>query len=65
MPEHIFNKITEELIDPEKLIQSESEFAKAIGRAYINYCAKLIETNRIDFAHQQKVFLEIAPRFRG
>ncbi|HPU01701.1 MAG TPA: ATP-dependent DNA helicase [Bacillota bacterium] len=54
-----FNKITEELIDPEKLIQSESEFAKAIGRAYINYCAKLIETNRIDFAHQQKVFLEL------
>ncbi len=54
-----FNKITEELIDPVKLIQSEDEFVQAIGNAYVAYTAKLVETNRIDFAHQQKIFMEL------
>lgn len=54
-----FNKITEELIDPAKLIRSGEPFIQAIGRAYKVYKNKLIETNRIDFAHQQKLFLEL------
>lgn len=54
-----FNKITEELIDPAKLTQSEDRFIQIIGRAYQAYEAKLFETNRIDFAHQQKLFLRL------
>lgn len=54
-----FNKITEELVDPGRLIKSGSSFVQAIGRAYQAYEAKLFETNRIDFAHQQKLFLQL------
>ncbi|MBI4641150.1 MAG: ATP-dependent helicase, partial [Candidatus Tectomicrobia bacterium] len=54
-----FNKITEELIDPTKLIYSRDLFAQAIGRAYQAYEVKLFETNRIDFAHQQKLFFQL------
>ena len=54
-----FNKITEELVDPGKLIRSGEPFVQAIGRAYKAYVKKLIETNRIDFAHQQKLFLQL------
>lgn len=43
-----FNKITEELIDPDKLIQSRDSFVQAIGCAYRVYETKLFETNRID-----------------
>ncbi len=54
-----FNKITEELISPEKLIESDDSFVQTIGRAYQIYEKKLIETNRIDFAHLQKLFLQL------
>lgn len=54
-----FNKITEELIDHEQLLSSEDPFVKAIGNAYLAYRNLLFETNRIDFAHQQKLFLDL------
>jgi DNA helicase-2/ATP-dependent DNA helicase PcrA len=54
-----FNKTTEELIEPAKLTQSEDPFVQAIGRAHQAYEAKLFETNRLDFAHQQKLFLRL------
>lgn len=54
-----FNKITEELIDPRPLEESEAPFVHAIGKAYRAYERKLVETNRIDFAHQQKFFCEL------
>lgn len=54
-----FNKITEELIAPEELLQSTNQFVQAIGNSYMAYCSKLFEANRIDFAHQQKVFLDL------
>jgi len=54
-----FNKITEELIDHEQLLSSADPFIKAIGSAYLAYRNLLFETNRIDFAHQQELFLEL------
>ncbi|MBI3301720.1 MAG: ATP-dependent helicase, partial [Deltaproteobacteria bacterium] len=66
-----FNKITEELIDPARLCTSADAFVQAIGRAYQAYEARLLETNRIDFAHQQKWFLrllddpEVGPAISG
>lgn len=54
-----FNKITEELIDPDKLIRSEDDFVRAVGNAYSAYASKLLEENRIDFAHQQKIFIDL------
>ena len=54
-----FNKITEELIDPTALQSSEDPFVRAIGISYKIYAQKLSETNRTDFAHQQKLFLRL------
>lgn len=54
-----FNKITEELIDPDVLQASEDPFVRSIGISYKIYVEKLFETNRVDFAHQQKIFLNL------
>ena len=54
-----FNKITEELINPEDLIMSKEPFLQSIGEAYQRYEALLWEHNRIDFAHQQKLFFHL------
>jgi len=54
-----FNKITEELVDPSKLQTSTDPFVSALGRAYISYRDLLFEKNRIDFPHQQKLFLDL------
>ncbi|HUW12342.1 MAG TPA: ATP-dependent helicase, partial [Anaerolineae bacterium] len=54
-----FNKITEELVDPARLVKSADPFVQAIGRAHKVYARKLIEGNCIDFAHQQKLFLNL------
>lgn len=66
-----FNKITEELVDPQMLTDSHDTFLSAIGQAYIRYEQKLRDFNRLDFAHQQKIFLdlltdpEIAPKIQA
>ena len=54
-----FNKITEELVAPRKLQTSTDPFVSALGRAYISYRDLLVEKNRIDFPHQQKLFLDL------
>jgi DNA helicase-2/ATP-dependent DNA helicase PcrA len=54
-----FNKITEELIDPAQLCAAADPFIQAIGHAYQAYVDMLFATNRIDFAHQQKLFLQL------
>ena len=54
-----FNKITEELVDPNLLSSSGTPFLIALGGAYITYRDLLIDTNHIDFAHQQKFFLDL------
>ncbi len=54
-----FDKITEELIDPIKLLESSDPFIKTIGEAYRAYEQALYEKNCIDFAHQQKLCYQL------
>lgn len=49
-----FNKITEELINPERLASSGDPFLAAIGSAYRRYERALFDANRTDFAHLQR-----------
>ena len=50
-----FNKITEELIDPQELQASGDPFLAAVGRAYCAYRQSLFDSNRMDFAHLQRL----------
>ena len=50
-----FDKITEELIDPEQLSTSPNPFMQAITRAYRAYEKALFAFNRTDFAHLQSI----------
>ena len=54
-----FDKITEELVDPKKLVGSKDPFLVAIAKAYQAYEKALIEANRIDFAHLQRSVLDL------
>jgi len=49
-----FDKITEELIDPDRMVSSLDPFLRAVGAAYQRYEKSLIEANRVDFAHLQR-----------
>ncbi len=49
-----FNKITEELVDPDRLRKSSDPFLRAVGAAYKAYTNALTEKNRVDFGHLQK-----------
>ncbi len=53
------NKITEELIDPAQLTASGDAFLTAMGRAYLAYHQCLLENNRVDFAHLQRMVLDL------
>ena len=53
------DKITEECIDPEQLAQSSNEFLSAVGHAYVAYEQALLAANRLDFAHQEKIFSQL------
>src|SRR5439155_9733537 len=50
-----FDKITEELIDPAELFSSYSTFLIALGKAYSAYARLLLENNRVDFGHLQRI----------
>jgi len=54
-----FDKITEELIDPNELLGTADPFVKIIGSAYQVYEQTLFEKNCIDFAHQQKLCYQL------
>ncbi len=54
-----FDKITEELVDPEVLIRSTDNFLRAIGEAYLAYQRALRHDNRVDFAHLQRDALDL------
>jgi DNA helicase-2/ATP-dependent DNA helicase PcrA len=54
-----FNKMTEELVDPGALVASPSPFLQQLGVAYQQYEQALQDRNRLDFAHQQKLFYEL------
>ena len=53
------NKSVEEMIDPAMLKNSKDDFLKLIGKAIDNYQKELFGANRIDFAHQQKLFFDL------
>jgi DNA helicase-2/ATP-dependent DNA helicase PcrA len=54
-----FDKITEELVDPEQLTRSTDVFLAAIGNAYRRYERALLDANRIDFAHLQRLVYDL------
>lgn len=54
-----FDKITEELVDPKQLTDSADPFLVAMGNAYCRYERALIEANRTDFAHLQRLVYDL------
>lgn len=54
-----FDKITEELVDPNLLEGSVDPFLKAIGGAYRRYERALLDANRTDFAHLQRFVFDL------
>ncbi len=50
-----FDKITEELISTEDLRSQQDAFLHNLASAYREYQALLVENNRVDFAHLQKI----------
>lgn len=54
-----FNKITEELVEPERLVASADPFVAAIGSAYRRYERALLDANRTDFAHLQRLVYDL------
>jgi DNA helicase-2/ATP-dependent DNA helicase PcrA len=54
-----FDKITEELIDPLQLIGSSDPFLVAIGGAYQRYEHAMLDANRVDFAHLQRLAYDV------
>jgi DNA helicase-2/ATP-dependent DNA helicase PcrA len=54
-----FDKMTEELVDPAQLVTSSDPFHVAIGDAYRRYERALLEANRTDFAHLQRLVYDL------
>ena len=54
-----FDKITEELVDPEQLTRSTDPFLVAVGNAYRRYERGLLDANRTDFAHLQRLVYDL------
>lgn len=54
-----FDKITEELVDPAQLTGANDPFLVAIGNAYRRYERTLLDTNRTDFAHLQRLVYDL------
>jgi DNA helicase-2/ATP-dependent DNA helicase PcrA len=54
-----FDKLTEELVDPVQLAHSTDPFIVAIGNAYRRYEQALLDANRTDFAHLQRLVYDL------
>ncbi len=54
-----FDKITEELINPNQLVKSKNGFISQLGESYIKYRDLLFENNKVDFAFQQRIFYDL------
>ena len=54
-----FNKITEELLDPDDLAKGDEPFLTILGTAYARYRSALFENNQVDFAHQQSLVVDL------
>ncbi|MGQ9591820.1 MAG: ATP-dependent helicase [Planctomycetota bacterium] len=53
------DKITEELVDPQVLLASGNGFLRSLGEAYLAYRRALFQDNRVDFAHLQRLALDL------
>ena len=53
------DKITEELVDPRRLVASDDPFIRAIGTACQRYKEALLNANRVDFAHLQRLVYDM------
>jgi DNA helicase II / ATP-dependent DNA helicase PcrA len=53
------DKLTEELVEVERLKQSGESFLVALADAHRAYEETLIKENRVDFAHLEKFFLDV------
>ena len=53
-----FDKITEELINPDDL-SSSNHFLQMIGYSYVTYKKLLFENNKVDFAFLQRIFYDL------
>ena len=54
-----FNKLTEELLGLVDLINVDDPFLSALGTAHGRYRSILFEDNRVDFAHQQSLVVDL------
>lgn len=54
-----FDKITEELVDVAQLLGSADPFLVAVGKAYRRYERALLDANRTDFAHLQRLVYDL------
>ncbi len=54
-----FDKLTEELVDPEQLLASADLFLAGIAGAYGRYRRALLDANRTDFAHLQRLVYDL------
>ena len=54
-----FDKITEELVDPSRLAASGNPFLRAVGGACRRYEQALLNANRVDFAHLQRLVYDL------
>ena len=54
-----FDKITEELINPDEMLSDPDIFVRELGAAYVKFEEKLFENNKVDFAHLQKLLIQV------
>ena len=54
-----FNKITEELVEVDRLADSADPFLQSIAGAYQAYESALYQNNRVDFAHLQRIAYDL------
>lgn len=54
-----FDKITEELINPNEMLSDKDIFVRELGASYIKFEKCLYENNKVDFSHLQKLLVEI------
>jgi ATP-dependent exoDNAse (exonuclease V) beta subunit len=54
-----FDKMTEERIDPARLLKAAEPFLRRLGAAYTAYQRALFSNNRLDFAHQQRLVYDL------
>lgn len=54
-----FDRICDELIDPQELIDAGGSFKPALGRSYRRYQALLLDRGAADFAHLQRWAVEL------